>query len=175
MATKINYTNIFIIGFSGTGKSTIGKKIAKKLNFSFIDTDRELELLEKKEISQIIEKSGEPFFRKLETKILKRINYDISHIISTGGGMPTVKENIDLMNKNGIIIWLNASIETIKERLIESKEIRPLLGKNIDNNNIVKLYKDRLKIYSQADIKVSTDYKTTTKVVKEILDKLDDR
>ena len=73
MATKINYTNIFIIGFSGTGKSTIGKKIAKKLNFSFIDTDRELELLEKKEISKIIEKSGEPFFRKLETKILKRI------------------------------------------------------------------------------------------------------
>ena len=79
MATKINYTNIFIIGFSGSGKSVIGKKISKQLKLSFIDTDREIELLENKEIHQIIEKKGEPYFRALETKILKKINHDISN------------------------------------------------------------------------------------------------
>ncbi|MDG2101088.1 MAG: shikimate kinase [Dehalococcoidia bacterium] len=175
MATKNNYTNIFIIGFSGSGKSVIGKKISKQLKLSFIDTDREIELLENKEIHQIIEKKGELFFRTLETKILKKINYDISNVISTGGGLPILKENVDIMIKNGIIIWLDASLETIKKRLIGSSEIRPLLGKNIDNDNIVKLYKDRKKNYNLANIKVTTDNKTTNKVVKEILDKLDER
>ena len=78
------------------------------------------------------------------------------------------------MNKNGIIIWLNASLETVKDRLIGSKEIRPLLGKNIDNNNIVELYKDRIENYSLANIKIETDNKTINKIVKEILDKLDE-
>jgi shikimate kinase len=96
-------------------------------------------------------------------------------VISTGGGLPILKENVDIMIKNGIIIWLDASLETIKKRLIGSSEIRPLLGKNIDNDNIVKLYKDRIKNYNLANIKVTTDNKTTNKVVKEILDKLDER
>jgi shikimate kinase len=103
MASKNNYRNIFLIGFSGSGKSVIGKKLANELNLRYIDTDREIELLEKKEIHQIIEKKGELFFRNLEKKILKNINFNISHIISTGGGIATLKENIETMNKNGII------------------------------------------------------------------------
>jgi shikimate kinase len=174
MASKNNYRNIFLIAFSGSGKSVIGKKLANELNLRYIDTDREIELLEKKEIHQIIEKKGELFFRNLEKKILKNINFNISHIISTGGGIATLKENIETMNKNGIIIWLNASLETVKDRLIGSKEIRPLLGKNIDNNNIVELYKDRIENYSLANIKIETDNKTINKIVKEILDKLDE-
>jgi shikimate kinase len=175
MATKNNYTNIFLIGFSGSGKSVIGKKLAKQLNLSFIDTDRQIELLEKKEIQEIIKNKGELFFRNLETKVLKDINFNSSHIISTGGGITTIKDNIDIMNKNGKIIWLDASLETIKKRLIGSKEVRPLLGKNIDNDNIVKLFESRIKNYSLANIKVTTDNKSVNTVVEEVLYKLNER
>ena len=175
MATKINYTNIFIIGFSGSGKSVIGKIISNKLNLPFIDTDRQIELLEKKEIYEIIDKKGEPFFRNLETKILKDINFNVAHIISTGGGITTKKDNINIMNKNGVIIWLDASLQTIIKRLTGNKEVRPLLGKNIDNNNIIKLYKSRIKNYKLANIKVTTDNKSINEVVKKVLDKLNER
>ena len=86
---------VILIGFMGVGKTSVGKRLAKKLNFDFIDTDYEIELVEKKSISKIFEQDGEKYFRKLENNLLKDLVKNDNIVISTGGGIITTKENFD--------------------------------------------------------------------------------
>ena len=144
--------NIVLIGMPGCGKSTIGYRMSQKINYSFFDADKYLEEKENRIISDIFSKEGEEYFRKLETKYLEDLSKKEQIIISTGGGAVKKKENIDIMKQNGIIIFLDRTIEDISK---ENHENRPLL-QNIEN--LWKLYDERINLYRKyADIIIKND------------------
>ena len=117
--------NIVLTGFMGTGKSTVGKILAKKLKMGYVNTDEIIEEKEKKKISQIFEEDGEDYFRKKEREVIKDISKDNHQVIDLGGGAIIKEENLKDLRKNGLIICLTASLEEIMKRTEE--EERPLL------------------------------------------------
>jgi len=163
-----NKSSLFLIGFSGSGKSSVGKKLAKVLNYTFIDTDRIIEKKTGKSIDEIITQNGEIEFRKIESNVLSEIDFSKKNIVATGGGLPTIDENLKIMKKEGSIIWLEASVDSIFERLFSSNEIRPLLGSNIKKDKIIKLFNIRLSVYNIAETKIDTNKKELNQIVKEI-------
>ena len=163
--------NIFLIGFSGSGKSSVGKKLAKHLNYNFLDTDRIIEKTTSLSIDETINTKGEKEFRSIETQVLSKIDFSQNNVISTGGGLPTEKDNIRIMKNNGSIIWLKASIDSIYDRLKNSKEIRPLIGNHIEKENIESLYNSRQSVYNIADVSIDTDNKNLDEITKELINK----
>ena len=127
---------VILIGFMGVGKTSVGKKLAKKLNFDFIDTDYEIEILANKTIPDIFEQDGEKHFRKLESIILKKFIKKEDVVISTGGGIITTKENYNIL-KNEECENLNKKIEELLSTRYEKyRNVSDILidinGKNID-------------------------------------------
>ena len=148
---------IYLIGFTGVGKTTIGKKLALQKNKIFYDVDNEIEIEEKNNISNIFKLKGELCFREIETKILKKAKND--SIVSCGGGLPNFKENMSYIKENGTSIYLKASEDDIFKRLSKNLSMRPLI-KNM-NKNELKLFikikiKEREKFYLLADYKLNT-------------------
>ncbi len=136
---------IFLIGFMGSGKTTLGKKLAVKLSKPFFDLDVEIEKLEGLTVNSIFEKHGEPYFRHLETQTLKElISNNDSFILSLGGGTPCLQENIDLINSSGVSIYLKYDAEVLAFRLINAKENRPLI-KGLDQNQLEEYIGEKLK------------------------------
>ena len=135
--------NIVLIGMPACGKSTIGYWLSKKIGYPLLDTDKYLEEKENRIISDIFSNEGEEYFRNLETKYLKELPEKEGLIISTGGGAVKKKENIDILKKNGIVIFLNREINDISK---ENHKHRPLLQ---DINNIQKLYDERIDLYKK--------------------------
>ena len=165
MGIKNNLNNIFLIGFSGSGKSKIGKILSRSLSYKFIDTDRYIEHIKKKKVHEIINEEGELSFRNIETEILHNLDYTKNNlVVSTGGGIPTIEQ----MKRSGIIIWLYASLEIIKDRLNKTKEIRPLLGNNLRSEKVDEMFNKRQKNYTIADIKINTDLKDPKAIMEEI-------
>jgi shikimate kinase len=118
---------IFLIGFMFSGKSTVGKKLASIMNYNFIDTDKYFEDKYKISIFDFFEKFGEEMFRKFEHDILKELVVKDNVIISTGGGLPCFNDNMDIINKEGISIYLEMPYNAIINRQKNSKQKRPLL------------------------------------------------
>lgn len=118
---------IFLIGFMGSGKTTVGKALAKKLNVSFTDLDRYIEEENHKSISEIFTEKGEEGFRELESVALREIIAKDSTIISCGGGTPCFNNNIELMNKSGLTVYLQYPAGKLKNRLLPNMRKRPLL------------------------------------------------
>ena len=135
--------NIVLIGMPACGKSTIGYWLSKKIGYPLLDTDKYLEEKENRIISDIFSNEGEEYFRNLETKYLKELSEKEGFIISTGGGAVKKKENIDILKKNGIVIFLNREINDLSK---ENHKHRPLLQ---DINNIQKLYDERIDLYKK--------------------------
>lgn len=135
--------NIVLIGMPACGKSTIGYWLSKKIGYPLLDTDKYLEEKENRIISDIFSNEGEEYFRNLETKYLKELSEKEGLIISTGGGAVKKKENIDILKKNGIVIFLNREINDISK---QNHKHRPLLQ---DINNIQKLYDERIDLYKK--------------------------
>lgn len=171
---KKSFNNIFFIGFMGVGKTTISEYLSEMLNKDKIDIDSYIEEKEKMAISQIFEQYGENYFRNCETNALKEISEKNNRIISCGGGIILREENIDLMKKQGKIVLLTASPETIYERVKCSKE-RPILNNDMSIGFISSLLKEREEMYLKtADIIINTDNKDTKEVSHEIIKKLYD-
>ena len=144
--------NIVLIGMPACGKSKIGYWLSQKTNYPFFDADKYLEEKENRIISDIFANEGEEYFRDLETKYLKELSERQGIIISTGGGAVKKKKNIDILKQNGIIIFLDRTIEDISR---ENHENRPLL-QNIEN--LWKLYDERINLYRKyADIIIKND------------------
>ena len=162
--------NIVIIGFMATGKTTIGRELSKTLGFDFIDTDVEIEKNEKMKISHIFEQMGEDYFRSLETNMLKKYINKKNIILSTGGGIIVKKENIELLKKVGIVIWLNGNKKTIIKNLKYSDIDRPLLRDSNIEEKIDELLGKRYDIYKQScDIEININDKNIQEVTREIL------
>jgi len=162
---------LVLIGFMGVGKTSVGKKLAKKLNFKFIDTDYEIEKLENKTISQIFEDYEEKYFRSLETKVLKNSLKEKNIIISTGGGIITNKENYEILKNEKNVIFLDASVETIISHLYNEINKRPLLknSKNL-SDKIEELLSIRYEKYKEvSDILIKVDNKNIDEVISQIL------
>ena len=152
----------------GAGKTTISKKLAKKLNIPHIDIDKEVERIEKKSINQIFKINGEKYFRSIESKVLKAI--EKNHIVSCGGGT-ILFNNIKYMKSKGISIYLKASSELIFKRLINNKENRPLINTKNDKE-LKKFIKETLlrrkEIYEQATYTVDIEGKTIDQILGDI-------
>lgn len=154
--------NLVITGFMGTGKSTIGKKIAVKLRREFVDTDAEIVSRAGMSIPEIFEQQGEKAFRLMETEICRELAQREGLVISTGGGMLVNEENRELLGSSGFIVCLIASPEALEKRLLGAKG-RPLAGQWRE------LYEKRLPIYKALPIQVDTSNRTPDSVVQEIL------
>ena len=160
--------NIYLIGLSGSGKSTIGKILAEKLNFDFIDTDNEIENIMDMTINQIFIEYGEQYFRLLETTFFQERIKNGQVIYSTGGGLILDKKNQNILGENGKTIFLDCMPETIIKRLKNAKTTRPLLSDNF-NSTIQSLYKNRYPIYkSCSNFVINVDNKKPQSIVSII-------
>ncbi len=122
---------IILIGYMGSGKTTLGKRIARKLNFEFLDTDVAIEEKEGISVVEIFEKFGETYFRNLEHELLVSLQNKQNIIIATGGGMPCFNGNMNLLNKLGKTFYLKRSVLELVHRLTHAKRKRPLvMGKS---------------------------------------------
>jgi shikimate kinase len=148
--------NIILIGFMGTGKTEVGKILAKKLGFGLLDTDSIIEREQGKTINNIFAKEGEQAFRVMETALLDDLSVERKKVISTGGGIILRPENIDRLKKLGPIVLLRAEADAIYERL-KDKGDRPLL-KVADPKAAIKAILDaRTPVYKKiADFQVDT-------------------
>ena len=117
---------IFLIGFMGSGKTTLGRKLASKMGYEFIDLDHKLEQQVELSIAEYFSFFGEDAFRKLESTVLKKTPYPENVIISTGGGLPCYFDNMDWMKANGKVVYIKLSPKTLADRLESGKEERPL-------------------------------------------------
>lgn len=123
--------NIILVGYMGCGKSTVGRKAARALEYRFLDTDALIEEEEGMTISKLFEEKGEIYFRDKETDLLRRLNNEPKgNIIATGGGLPMREENRPLLKELGTVIYLKPEVDTLVKRLSGDKQ-RPLL-KNVD-------------------------------------------
>ncbi len=166
---------VYIAGFMGSGKSTIGPILANTLGWDFFDLDRVIEKKTGMKVSEIFENKGEAFFRNLEKETLAGLTSKNKVIIALGGGTVTNQDNINLVKKTGKLIYLKTSPESVYLRL-RYKRDRPLLTNNgtVDLNRsdfvnkVGKLMQDRKKYYEQANITIDTDIESIGKIVDRI-------
>ena len=157
--------NIVLIGFMGCGKSTVGKKLASALNYEFQDTDAMIEEMYGKTISKMFEE----YFRNAETELLRKLSTEAEGLVfATGGGMPMREENAALLRKIGTVIFLEAKIETILERL-QNDTGRPLADGEDREKRLRPLYEKRLPVYREAaDYILDTEEKSFYAIIEEI-------
>jgi shikimate kinase/3-dehydroquinate synthase len=167
--------NISIIGFSATGKTVVARKVAERLNWTFIDTDDEIVKLSRKTIPEIFKEDGEEKFRVLERRVLQRTCQKEKAVIATGGGAITDPKNQDLLRETSLVICLEASPETIYGRLQHdnlysaSPVVRPLLAGDNPLQRIKELKAKRQAYYAIADWTVHTDNLTIDEVSGEVI------
>lgn len=160
-----------MLGMPSSGKSTLGRQLAKELNYEFIDLDKKIELAEGKKINEIFNLEGEEYFRKIETEQLKKIDPDARLVIATGGGTPCFGSNMDFIKDNGISIFLDVKPIKLEERMKNSKKNnRPLYNLESDLliDTLTKTYDDRIEIYKRSDIVIEGD--TDANTIMWILD-----
>ncbi len=153
-------TNIFLIGMPSSGKSTLGRQIAKTLGYDFVDLDTRIETSEGKKVSEIFALNGEEYYRKVENQQLKKIQKDDKLVIATGGGTPCFYDGLEYIKNNGISIFLDVKPEMIVERMrVSKKNERPLFDLESENllKEVTEKYNNRLQIYQQADITIEGD------------------
>lgn len=153
--------NIFLLGFMGAGKTSVGKILAQELNFQFIDLDQSIEADENSSISEIFSRFGESKFRELERNALNKTIKLKNTIVSTGGGTPCFFDNMQQINKNASSIYLKFSPETLASRIkLDSVNERPL-AKEKNKEELILFTKDKLsereKFYAQAQIIINEE------------------
>lgn len=136
--------NFYLVGMPGCGKSTIGRSVSRELNMEFVDLDLYIEKKTKKSIDELFG-VGEEHFRKIETDCLKEIANANKYLVATGGGVVEKNENIDIMRKSGIVIFIDVSCRNILDKC--SLDGRPLLK---DKNRIFELYDRRISLYRKS-------------------------
>ncbi len=160
--------NIVLIGFMGSGKSSVGHKLASLLGWRFVDTDTLIGKAAGKKINKIFKESGEAHFRSLESQVVKEVASSENQVIACGGGVVLRSENIENLKKNGLIVYLKTSPSKIYDRIKHSKK-RPLLDVSDIEGRIKTLLSERENIYeSVADVVIDTSDLTIDDVVEKI-------
>jgi shikimate kinase len=161
-------SNVYLVGFMGTGKTTVGQAVAHKMKRCFVDLDELIELKEKRTIPDIFAREGEAYFRRLEHRILKEVAREHDFVVACGGGIVINKDNIALMKETGKIVCLSATPEVIIERT-QGCSHRPLLNVANPHEQIALLLKFRAPFYAQADVHIDTSRLKVEKVVDKVL------
>ncbi len=171
---KVDKENIILIGAMGVGKSTIGKRLAKKLRMDFLDSDQEIVRKTGVDIATIFEYEGEDGFREREEKILMELCERENIVLATGGGAVLSKANRELLKSSGIVFHLKASIETIMNRT-KHETSRPLLKTSNKRNTVCKLLEQRTPLYeSIAHHTIDTNRHTINWSAEQILKKINE-
>lgn len=166
---KINKENIILIGFMGCGKTTIGEKLAYKLNYNFVDSDKQLQKEAGISINDIFKLYGENYFRKLENSIISSIAKLKKQVIATGGGIIKNENNIKLLKKSGIILYLKASPEHIYNN-IKNDTSRPLLQCEDKLAKIKELLGERENLYQMyCDISIEVSNHSIDNIINQII------
>lgn len=162
--------NIVLTGFMGTGKTEVGRILSRKLGYVLVDADTEIEKEQGMTITEIFKQYGEPKFREIEADVIRRLSEMGNAVISTGGGAVLRQENMDNLRKNGVVICLTASPETILKRTSNNND-RPLLQVEDPLKKIKELLEFRKPYYEKADIMIDTEGKSPIEVAEEIIKK----
>lgn len=170
---------IVLLGYMGSGKTTIGRHLAASLNYLFIDLDIQIEKKEQLSIPEIFSKKGEIYFRKIEREVLEDILATNTNVVlATGGGTPCFGNTLDYLDsiEGCRTIYLKTSSETLTDRLFNEKQERPLIAhlqtKELLNDFIRKHLFERSYYYNKSDLKIQTDTKSITEIIEEIESKI---
>ncbi len=170
---------VYLTGFMGSGKSTIGPILANTIGYNFLDLDKQIEKKKNLSINEIFSTGGEGYFRELEKNVVLQVSKLNAHVISLGGGTVTKKENLETIKNSGVLVYLKANPMQIFHRL-RFKADRPLMknneGKILSETELLQriktLLQEREPFYNQADVIVNTDDKKVGYTVDEIVKKL---
>ena len=167
---------VVLLGYMGSGKSSIGKELATVLNYSFLDLDDYISDQENASISELFETKGEIYFRKKETEYLKELtNSSENLILALGGGTPCYGNNIDVLTEHSdvTLFYLKLSIPLLSERLFKERKKRPLISHLNSQDELLEFIGkhlfERVQYYSQAQHTITTDHKTLQDVLEEVL------
>jgi shikimate kinase len=160
--------NLALIGFMGSGKSSVGRLVAQSLHFTYLDTDQVVESRAHKTIKEIFEQDGEPAFRVWEQVIVEELTHRKKTVISTGGGLPMNQLNLDSLKTHSLVVCLWASADTIYER-IKDHDHRPLLNESDPAEKIRQLLSIREPYYRQADVLVNTERRSLREVAVQVI------
>lgn len=170
MILKLKRTpGIYLVGFMGSGKSTVGRSVARHLGWRFADIDEDIEAKARMSIPEIFEMQGEAAFRALETEVLRWRVQDVARgipwVIAVGGGCFAREENLEIIQNHGISIWLDTPFEMIRARVAGSAH-RPLAR---DPERFAELYEERLASYRKADYRIEVGPEGSSGAVEQIL------
>lgn len=157
---------IYIVGFMGAGKTTIGREAAQRIDVPFFDLDELVEAAEKGSIKDIFAEQGEPYFRKRERDILRSTRYLDHAIVATGGGTFTFEENIQFIQSEGLSVYLSAPYSLLRGRISDKAAERPLFRDDVATH---ELYNARMRYYRMADITLELREDETPKEIVERL------
>ena len=170
---------VFLVGYMGVGKTTIGKLLSKELDVEFIDLDKYIENRYRKTIQEIFAQKGEAKFRVIEREMLREVATFQDVLISTGGGTPCFFNNMDVMNQLGVTVFIKASVDQLMSRLLASKNVRPIIHNKTPEELkefVTKHLAEREVYYSKAKLTYPTEQleskgqiDETIKGIKEML------
>jgi len=163
--------NLILCGFMATGKSSVGKRLAAVLDYDFLDMDAAIESEEGVSIPQIFSSRGEAAFRRLESRMVERIEGLSRYVIATGGGTIVNPQNLEKLLRCGILINLTADVQTILLRAGTGDD-RPMLREGDRSERVRRLMEQRAPAYAQADMAIDTSSLTIDEVVQRIVDSL---
>lgn len=159
----------------GSGKSTIGELLAERLNLPFIDSDKAIEKLEGRSITDIFASDGEAAFREMEMNFLNQLKSTEPSVIAVGGGLPTLEGALELMHELGLVIYLNTSLLTLIKRLKDEKQLRPLL-KELNDSEFHPFVEDllsrRVHFYKQAKLIMPNERNSPIELVDKLIKEL---
>lgn len=157
LEVRRQFGNIILCGFMGSGKTTCGRLLAEQLGRRFVDLDEFIEQRENRKVSEIFAQKGEQAFRRMESEAVRQLAAETGLVAAAGGGTLLQKENADALRANGIVVLLDASLETVRERL-KNDTARPLLHRPGSRDAVGNLYRERLPLYrAAADFTVAAD------------------
>lgn len=170
MILKLKRTpGIWLVGFMGSGKTTVGRGLAKALGWRFADLDEDIESREQSSIPEIFQRVGEEGFRRIESEALKKRVLDVARgvpwVIAVGGGCFMREDNVELIRNHGVSVWLDASLEVAKSRVAHASH-RPLA---LDPQKFEELYHTRRSAYERAEFRVEVGPSGSQGAVEEIL------
>lgn len=167
-------STIVLVGLMGVGKTTVGRRLAKRLGLGFVDSDHEIEQAADMSVGEIFEKYGEDDFRSGERRVIARLLDGTPQVVATGGGAFVNEETRALIKQEGISIWLDADVNILVERT-SRRDTRPLLKQGNPQEILSKLSKERAPFYAEADIKIVSGSGSHDHVVEAIVTALQER
>ena len=170
MTLKLKRTpGLYLVGFMAAGKTTVGRALAEELGWCFVDIDTDIEVQEGKTIAEIFRERGEGYFREVESKMIRgrisRIEAGDPCVMALGGGAFVQAKNWEVIQNNGVTVWLDCELERVRQRLGEDA-VRPLAQ---DRSTLAQLFEDRRSLYARADFRVDVDTDDVDRIVQKIL------